>query len=160
MYASRAISFINQRKLKGVPFTPYALFYGTDPNDNNFFYNELLADTSDKMSQYLTQRDNFISTCHEIKLKMISKQHSPKKLPFKKHDIVFLSEKTRHTLFPTFKGPYLVLQLHPQGAQICDLRNNKISYTHQRFLRKLDLSPYSQSFPKSVLQNFVNKTSC
>ena len=79
VYASRAISFINRRKLKGVQFTRYALFYGTDPNDNNFFYDELLADTSDKMSQYLIQRDNFISTCHEIKLKMInSKQHSPK----------------------------------------------------------------------------------
>ena len=160
VYASRAISFINRRKLKGVPYTRYALFYGIDPNENNLFYDELLADTSDKMSQYLIQRDNLISTCHEIKLKMInSKTHSPKKSQFKKHDIVFLSEKTKHTLFPTYRGPFLILQLHPQGAQISDLRTNKVSYTHQRFLRKLDLSTYSQSFPKSVLQNFVNKTS-
>ena len=160
VYASRAISFINRRKLKGVPYTRYALFYGIDPNENNLFYDELLADTSDKMSQYLIQRDNFISTCHEIKLKMInSKMHSPKKSKFKKHDIVFLSEKTKHTLFPTYRGPFLIIQLHPQGAQISDLRTNKVSYTHQRFLRKLDLSTYSQSFPRSVLQNFVNKTS-
>ena len=73
--------------------------------------------------------------------------------------LFFLSEKTKTCLYPTYRGPYLIIALHPQGAQISDLRNNKVSYTHQRFLRKLDLSTYSQSFPKSVLQNFVNKTS-
>ena len=159
IYASRAVSFINRRTLKGVPYTRYELYYGVKPNENNLFYDEFLSNVSDEMSKYLIQRDNLISTCHQLRLKMIaSKSDSPKKNLFKKNDIVFVSEKVKHSLTPVFKGPFVILEIHPQGAAISCLRTNKTSYTHQRYLRKLDLSTYQQSFPKSVLQNYEKQT--
>ena len=160
IYASRAVSFINRRKLKGVNYTRYELYYGVPPNENNLFYDEFLLNASDEMSKYLIQRDNLISTCHQLRLKMIaSKSDSPKKTLFKKNDIVFVKERVKNTLKQSYQGPFLILEIHPQGAAISCLRTNKTSYTHQRYLKKLDLSTYIQSFPRSILQNYQNKTS-
>ena len=161
-YCHLAVSHINTRKMKDLGISRHGLYFGTEPNSSYSIYSELYDSDMliQKMSEFLISRDFLLTQAKELKLEQLElKGDSDNKNIFRVGHIVFIKDHHKNTLKDIFSGPYKITSVQKQGVQMQNLRTNKLSYSHCRYLRPFNIQEYQMQLPKDIIAKTTDNMS-